>query len=251
MGCRSTVSKVERSNCALVASVKQIEAEQSIILKASTQTAEQAGKINATISDLVTMFGVFSSTAIQLIQQILFTNHQIYTVFSDLQASILRQPSISLGDSFRFTDALGRGEDLPYAYFQYWEVFDAYLKTRFRDMPGERRVKDGHYHLLDVKAEEQSQNSIVGRHKWKCAIFPGARIGMSMIISANFTVEQPPLRQVSEESFAFNKLRLLGDAVGDFRSFILIKRKLSLICMRGYSSEKKLQLNKKQISRST
>lgn len=235
MGCRSSTSKVERNHCALAASVKKIKAEQAQILRASNRTVEQAMKVNATINDLVTLFGVFSFTAIQLIQRVLITNLQIYTTLSDLQTSILRQSSMSRGDSFRFTDALGRAEDLPYAYFQHWEIFEAYLKHNFRDvqLPGHRRVKDGHYHLLDVKSAGEGEFSIVGKHKWKTVVFPGAKIDMSMIISANFIVENCPVRQSSERSFE-SEVELLGAGVSAPKSFLLPTIKIAelpLICV--------------------
>jgi len=111
------------------------------------------------------------------------TNLQIYNLLYQRQTSLVREPSASLGDSFKFTDALGRSNNLPYEVFRYWTVFESYLKCTFEGLPGEETIQSKHYHLLNAKAAERGLGPIISKHRWGKQVFTGANVAMSMIIT--------------------------------------------------------------------
>ncbi|KAH6680517.1 hypothetical protein B0J14DRAFT_578791 [Halenospora varia] len=132
------------------------------------------------VHHLVLSFGNFTHTALEVLKKSLRTDLEIYSMLREVHCAILRQPAVQIGDSISFTDALGRKRILQYEFFQHWEVFESMLRCDFRRKPGEQRVVQGQYHLLK---DSRTTDVIINRSEWGNIIFPGAKIGMSMIVN--------------------------------------------------------------------
>ncbi|KAI9864391.1 MAG: hypothetical protein M1813_003311 [Trichoglossum hirsutum] len=115
----------------------------------------------------------------ELLQRVLRTNLQIYYMLLFSQSGMGRSPSLLLQSNIRFEDALGRVRELPYEWFRHWEPFEGLLRAEFKDTPGESKVLEGHYHLIDTGR----QGRLIGKEDWSQSIFPGSTVSMSMILS--------------------------------------------------------------------
>ncbi|KPM44122.1 hypothetical protein AK830_g2439 [Neonectria ditissima] len=97
----------------------------------------------------------------------------IKRAYQDIPLSLL---SLST-DNIRFEDMFGRSFSLQFNLVREWRVFEAFLVTQFEASPGETFVSSGRYHLL------RGSNNIVlpkSRRGWANAIYPGARVMMSL-----------------------------------------------------------------------
>ncbi|KAJ4375956.1 hypothetical protein N0V83_001235, partial [Neocucurbitaria cava] len=85
------------------------------------------------------------------------------TLAVQLLQTILRAPAFQAEDSVRFEDVLGRTKYLPYEYFRHIEVFDSYLQTQFKGLPGEQKVLQRRYLILH---SGQNDNPITINAEW-------------------------------------------------------------------------------------
>lgn len=106
------------------------------------------------------------------------------------------QPILLAHDTITFTDALGRTHYLPFIFFQDYEVrkvplatlffhlltwiqvLKRSLRAAFRNLPGEARVNCGRYVLHNMQTKQ-----VVKKSTWTQTVFPGAKVGMSMLIT--------------------------------------------------------------------
>ncbi|KAF4624335.1 hypothetical protein G7Y89_g13833 [Cudoniella acicularis] len=103
---------------------------------------------------------------------------EVHAILRQVQNSIIRTPGLMMEDCLKFTDALGRTQQLAYRWFRYWDVFESMLRCEFRRLPGEDRVLRGQYILL----KGRGQKSIIDREQWENPVFPSSEVGMSMTI---------------------------------------------------------------------
>ena len=115
----------------------------------------------------------------ELLQKILRTNLQLYYVLLQFQSNLTNSPTMLLESSIIFEDALGRTQNLPYEWFRRWETFEGLLKAEFKGIPGESKVLEGSYHLLDNNNRAQ----LICKENWAHAVIPGSTILMSMIMT--------------------------------------------------------------------
>jgi hypothetical protein len=92
--------------------------------------------------------------------------------------SILRSPAHHAADTFRFEYVLGRSRSLPYEYFSHKPVFEMFLATEFKGIPGDSKVLQGRYLILD----KQSGQEPITDEEWAIRVFPGSQLFMSMFI---------------------------------------------------------------------
>ncbi|KAF8249098.1 hypothetical protein K440DRAFT_660383 [Wilcoxina mikolae CBS 423.85] len=78
----------------------------------------------------------------------------------------------------RFEDALGRRLLLPLQLVEKWDVFDAILRARFHDFPGQRRVESGNYEIRD----EADAGRSLAKAAWAKLMLPGMRVSMNMVL---------------------------------------------------------------------
>ena len=60
-----------------------------------------------------------------------------------------------------------------------FQLFEGFLRTQFKDKPGEDKISKGLFHIIDVK----NKGAIVRKEHWHRTISPGATLTMSMIMS--------------------------------------------------------------------
>jgi len=133
-------------------------------------------RVEGIIRQLLRAFGVFSLMTLQLLQQVLKTDLEIYALLRQIQNSIPCKPTLMMQDTIHFTDVLGRTQTLHYQWFKHWEVFESMLKCEFKGLPGEERVRLGQYHILNSKRK----GFIIDRGRWEKSVFPGSEVNMSI-----------------------------------------------------------------------
>ena len=58
------------------------------------------------------------------------------------------------------------------------QVFEAFLRSTFKGLPGEGKITSGDYYLLDSKIH----GLIISKAHWERVVFPGRKISMSVVI---------------------------------------------------------------------
>lgn len=104
--------------------------------------------------------------------------------YRDIPRSILSLPT----DNILFEDMLGRSFSLQFSLVCEWRIFEAFLTTRFEDIPGESFVNSGQYHLLDGL-----QSTVLPRSRrgWANSISPGSKVVMSLRADNHFPKHCP------------------------------------------------------------
>ncbi|KAH8661518.1 hypothetical protein BGZ60DRAFT_517255 [Tricladium varicosporioides] len=138
----------------------------------------RAERLEALLKQLIQVLGEFSAITLQLLQRLLRTDLEIYALLRQLRSSLPLRPTCSVQDSIHFTDALGRSQCLPYQWFRHWGIFESMLKCQFKNLPGERRVLNRQFHILNTR----NPNFFIDETKWERSIFPGSQITMSMVM---------------------------------------------------------------------
>ncbi|KAL9618414.1 MAG: hypothetical protein Q9160_006855 [Pyrenula sp. 1 TL-2023] len=108
------------------------------------------------------------------------SNLQIFNHILQLQHTLANTPSATAVPAIHFLDALDRQRTLPWDIFHQWEPFEGLLKADFRGLSAEAQVLSGSYHLID----EKRKHTLISPEAWSQSIFPGARVSMSVILSA-------------------------------------------------------------------
>ena len=73
-------------------------------------------------SQILAFIGTFSAEIQILLQRIIHTDQQMFSLLLQVQHRISASPTTMLQSNIKFEDALGRACELPYEYFQHWEV---------------------------------------------------------------------------------------------------------------------------------
>ena len=118
----------------------------------------------------------FSEKVLRYLRENMKANIEIYALLLRVQSSMPKQ--LDNGDQFHFEDVLGRTKTLPYEYFRHWEVFESMLRCEFKGFPGEAKVLQGQYLLLDSTLEKNE----IDRDAWRQRVFPGSRVKMSVLM---------------------------------------------------------------------
>ena len=64
------------------------------------------------------------------------------------------------------------------------QPFEAFLRVQFKDKPGESKVVNGRYHIIDL----DKHGSIVEKEHWRRTIRRGSKLTMSMVMSLVKTI---------------------------------------------------------------
>jgi len=151
-------------------------------LRQSSRTVEQMNTQLVSFRDLGTqivhMIQHLPQQVRETLEQIVQSNLQMYSMLRLIHTSIVRSPAHNPADAFFFEDALGRSKTLPYEYFRHREVFDSFLRTEFRDLPGEEKVQAGNYLIWDALSGYEP----LDERGWRARVFPGSQLSMSMLI---------------------------------------------------------------------
>ncbi|MCJ1265253.1 hypothetical protein MMC22_005128 [Lobaria immixta] len=121
----------------------------------------------------------FSGKIQGLLRAILQSNLQTYQLMLQMQQNISPRPTNLLESNIRFEDALGEIKELPYEYFRHWEPFEGFLRAHFRHKPGESKIVNSQYYIIDSANKE----AIIKKDHWTRYIREGSTVSMSMIMS--------------------------------------------------------------------
>ncbi|KAL9117597.1 MAG: hypothetical protein Q9187_005866, partial [Circinaria calcarea] len=138
--------------------------------------------------------GTFPQEIRNLLYTIMQADWRTYQAVLQIQERLARSPSSLHGSNIQFTNALGEYRELPYEYFCHWEPFEGFLRAQFKDKPGENKILDGHFHIIDVR----NQRAVVKKEHWSRSI------SQEMFSRVIVSEEDVPLHQVEED------LRLYG-----------------------------------------
>jgi DNA-binding XRE family transcriptional regulator len=146
---------------------------------ASLSVGRYIGKLGTRLEKLIEYFGGYTAEILQILRRMIRTDLEMYSLLRQIMDELPRAPRFPKQNCIEFTDVLGRNELLPYQWFQDWEVFESMLKVKFKDLPGERSVKNGQYVMLDTTRRDHA----IDVHFWKQSVFPGSSITMSVIVT--------------------------------------------------------------------
>jgi hypothetical protein len=113
-----------------------------------------------------------------LMTRIWSLNFRSYNILLQLQTRVppefepcwIQEPLI-------LTDALGRIAPVHLELINSWDVLESMLEARFRNIPGERKIKRREYALQD----RSSQLDIERSASFETCFLPGRKIDMSMV----------------------------------------------------------------------
>ncbi|OQV00512.1 Ankyrin repeat-containing protein [Cladophialophora immunda] len=145
-----------------------LEGNLTPVSNALTSVGRAVCSFNTVLGQIIDFLGSFQRETKIALQRIIQTNMQIYALLLTSQNSPATAPSM-LSDSILFEDALGRTVSLPYQWFRHWETFEGLLRAEFKGAPGEAKVLEGQYHLIDTKGA----GAIIQKEDWHRTVFDG------------------------------------------------------------------------------
>jgi hypothetical protein len=105
-------------------------------------------------------------------------NIRSYKILLDLQTRVPREfEPCWIQEPLILTDALGRVAPVHLELINSWEVFDSVLAARFRNIPGEQKIRHKEYALQDRGSLRDLERS----QPFESSFLPGRRVDMSMI----------------------------------------------------------------------
>lgn len=93
--------------------------------------------------------------------------------------AIPRSLSALLDSNIELVDALGRSRSLPFEYFCRWDMVHTWLKSEFRGLPGNNRVRTRQYSMF---YEDARNSRIILPSRWDSAVRPGQKVIMSILL---------------------------------------------------------------------
>jgi len=141
---QSQLSVVRREQRQLASDVSRNAHIQSMETRNGIHTLDQyASQARLAATGLLARFTSSSMDVIKHLKKLHLSNMEIHMLLLRLQNTVTLPPTSFLGDSITFVDALDRTYILPYAYPSNWEVFEALLRCKFKDVPGHEEVVRG------------------------------------------------------------------------------------------------------------
>ncbi|KAL8837526.1 MAG: hypothetical protein Q9170_002485 [Blastenia crenularia] len=111
------------------------------------------------------------------LQAITQADWRTYQAVLHIQEQIAQTPSSLHETNIQFTNVLGEHRSLPFEYFCHWETFEGFLRAQFKNKPGESKVLNGSFHIID-----SNRRAIVNKNHWNKAVSSGTHLTMSMIM---------------------------------------------------------------------
>ncbi|KAL9621170.1 MAG: hypothetical protein Q9160_004421 [Pyrenula sp. 1 TL-2023] len=167
----------------------EVETNSATLMQGFSSLTAGIGSITSSVSgirnlslQILSLLRMIPAELGGLVQNVIRSNARIESTLLSMDRKMAASPSLSLETNIRLEDALGRlHADIPYEWFQYWEVktFEGLLRARFKDAPGRQKVENGDFRLVYAKRPTISLN----KDSWSATINPGAQIIMLMIIT--------------------------------------------------------------------
>lgn len=99
-----------------------------------------------------------------------------------MQIQVSRGLPTASDPRIHFRDALGRVKELPYEWFQHYEVFVSMLRCSFQHSPGENLVLAGMFSILDIRGKRRE----VSQDNWKQIVVPESKLGMAILLDRGY-----------------------------------------------------------------
>ncbi len=105
-------------------------------------------------------------------------NFRSYNILLDLQTRVPREfEPCWIQEPLILTDAIGRVAPVHLELINSWEVLESVLAARFRNIPGEKKIKQKEYALQDRGSLRDLERST----PFEACFMPGGRVDMTMI----------------------------------------------------------------------
>lgn len=105
-------------------------------------------------------------------------NWRSYNILLDLQTRVPREfGPCWIQEPLILTDAIGRVAPVHLEFVNSWEVLESALAARFRNLPGERKIKQKEYALQD----RSSLRDLKRNTPFEACFMPGGHVDMAMI----------------------------------------------------------------------
>ena len=155
------------------------QARLDAVLAQSYHTHTTIVNIRSLAEQVMAFVGTFTNEVRGLLHSIVQADWRTYQAVLQLHERLARSPSFSGGSYLRFTNALGEYRELPYEFFCHWEPFEGFPFAQFKGKPGENKVLQGHFHIIDPT----NHKAIIEEEHWSRSISQGKTLEMSMIMS--------------------------------------------------------------------
>jgi len=173
---RSAHRRSDRLNDGMRSIRKEQEKTESQIISGFRSTFDQLPMISMIGASLLSNLVPFSGKILRYLRENMKNNLATYALLLKIQQEMPKQ--VANSDTIYFEDVLGRTENLPYVYFRHWEVFRSMLNCHFKDAPGEDRVIQGNYLLINCS----SSGIVANKLQWQQTVFPGTKMKMAVVI---------------------------------------------------------------------
>lgn len=105
-------------------------------------------------------------------------NFRSYNILLDLQTRVPREfEPCWIQEPLILTDALGHIAPVHLELVNSWDLWESVLEARFRNIPGERKIKRKEYALQDRFSQQDIQRSA----SFESCFLPGRRVDMSIV----------------------------------------------------------------------
>ncbi|KAL9117662.1 MAG: hypothetical protein Q9187_005799 [Circinaria calcarea] len=107
--------------------------------------------------------GTFPQEIRNLLYTIMQADWRTYQAVLQIQERLAHSPSSLHASNIQFTNALGE-----------YRPFEGFLRAQFKDKPGENKILDGHFHIIDVR----NRWAIVKKEHWSRSISQADLVGV-------------------------------------------------------------------------
>ena len=143
------------------------------------EAANSMMSIRSVGEQILTYVSNFPQEVRDLLRTIVQSNWQIYQLLLKIHEAPARPPTFVHTSNIRFTNALGEYRELPYEFFCQWEPFEGFLRAQFKGKPGEQKIQDGQFHIIDMNNDSRA---VIRKEHWNRFVSEGSIMTMSMII---------------------------------------------------------------------
>ena len=137
-------------------------------------------EVKSSLSRLIYVFREFSLEALRSLKKLVVLSLEIRAVLEQVLIHV-QSPQIpsAAGDSWiSFQDALGRVKELPYVWFQHYEIFVAMLRCSFEDSPGQHYVLHGMFNIWNISPVGWRR---MNQSNWKEIVIPKSKLRMAIL----------------------------------------------------------------------
>ena len=150
-----------------------------------TRSLDAQGSTGRRLAERMKYFFTLGAELKAFMARIWTLNFRSYNILLDLQTRVPREfGPCWIQEPLILTDALGRVALVHLELINTWEVLESVLAARFQNIPGERKVRDKEYALMDGGSLKDIERS----SSFETSFFPGRRVDMSIVFKQGHAV---------------------------------------------------------------